>query len=88
MGSRDRWPGAGQLGRPDARQEGRPAAGRALRTQALIEGRGAGPSAGLDRLARAPNSAASSSGVGMPRTTLSRGSSSIDAAYDARCRAR
>jgi len=71
-----------QLGSPDPRQEAWPEDGRALRTHALMAGRGEGASTGLDRLTRAPNSAASSSGAGLPRTTLTSGSSSIDAAYD------
>ena len=69
------------LGRPDVRQEGWAVDGRALRVHGEIEGRGGGGTARLVRLATAPISAASSSGVGLPRATLTRGSLSIDAAY-------
>jgi hypothetical protein len=68
-------------GRPDPRQERGVAAGRALRTHAVIDGRAERESASVDRLVRATTSAATSSAVGVPRTTLTSGSASIDRSY-------
>jgi hypothetical protein len=58
--------------------------GRALRIHALIDDGGAIALAVMDRLRSTPTRAATSSGVGVPRTTLTSGSSSIDRAYDER----
>jgi hypothetical protein len=68
-------------GRPDPRQEPGPAAGRALRTQAVIDGRAERESVSVDRLASAATSAATSSAVGVPRATLTSGSAFIDRSY-------
>jgi hypothetical protein len=72
----------GYEGRPERRQLPGPAEGRALRTHAVIDGRAEHESVGVDRLARATTSAATSSAVGVPRTTLTSGSASIDRSYD------
>lgn len=71
-----------QWGRPEARQDGRRLAGRPLETQVEGVGLSECETWDLDRLTSAPTRAASSSGEGVPRTTLTRVSSSIDAAYD------
>ena len=60
------------------------AAGRALRVHAVVIFSGPLEFVGVDRVSRAPTRAASSSGVGAPRNTLTSGSSFIDVAYDAR----
>lgn len=70
------------VGRPDARQEAGPDAGRELRTQAVIDGGGGASSALLDREASTTVSAASSSSVGWPLVTLTSGSSFTVRAYD------
>jgi hypothetical protein len=71
-----------QRGRADARQEPGPPAGRALRTHEVIDGFRGSSSAIVDLAATTATSAASSSGVGTPRTILTSGSSFIDRAYD------
>jgi hypothetical protein len=69
-------------GSPEARQEAVPIDGRAERTQADPDGRGDLASTVADRAATTATSAASSASVGVPRTTLTSGSSFIDRAYD------
>ena len=69
-------------GRPAARHEAGRTDGRALRTQALIDGSCGGSSVLLDRAASTAISAASSSSVGLPLTMLTSGSSVTVRAYD------
>jgi hypothetical protein len=69
-------------GRPDERQEAGLVDGRADLVQAEVAGRGGGASIVADRAARTVTRAASSRSVGVPRTTLTSGSSFIDRAYD------
>jgi hypothetical protein len=71
----------GYDGRPESRQLPGPVDGRALRTQVVIDGRAERESVDVDRLARAATSEATSSAVGVPRTTLTSGSVSIDRSY-------
>jgi hypothetical protein len=72
----------GYRGRPDTRQEPGPVNGRALRAHSDL-GAGGGPAfTDLDRPSNTPTSAATSSADGVPRTTLTSGSSSIDQPYD------
>jgi hypothetical protein len=71
-----------QRGTHDSRHEAGPALGRALLVQAVAAGAAGGRSTLVDRLSNAPTRAATSSGVGVPRTTLTSGSSFIDVAYD------
>jgi hypothetical protein len=58
--------------------------GRALRIHVLIDDGATVALAVMDRRISTPTRAATSSGVGVPRTTLTSGSSSIDRAYDER----
>jgi hypothetical protein len=69
-------------GRPEERQEAGPIDGRADRDQAEVAGRAGPESTAADRAATIATSAASSRSVGLPRTTLTSGSSFIDRAYD------
>jgi hypothetical protein len=69
-------------GRPDARQEVGTIDGRADRAQADVAGRVGVASTRVDRAATTVTRAASSSAVGLPRTTLTSGSVFIDRAYD------
>jgi hypothetical protein len=69
-------------GRPEERQEAAPIDGRAERAQADAGGRAGRASTAADRAATIVTSAASSRSVGVPCTTLTSGSSSIDRAYD------
>jgi hypothetical protein len=69
-------------GRPEERQEAGPIDGRADRAQVEVAGRAGRASTAADRAAMIVTSAASSRSVGVPRTTLTSGSSSIDRAYD------
>ena len=67
----------------EARQEVGRIDGRADRAQADAPGIRGAASNWLDAVTSTVTSAASSSGVGLPRTTLTSGSVSIDRAYDA-----
>ena len=69
-------------GSPEERQEAGPIDGRADLVQADAAGRCLRASIVADRAATIATRAASSRSVGVPRTTLTRGSSFIDRAYD------
>ena len=69
-------------GRAEARHEAGPADGRADRAHADRCGCTGAASTALDAAVRTVTSAASSSAVGSPRTTLTSGSAFIDRAYD------
>src|SRR5689334_10656803 len=69
-------------GRPERRHEGLAIVGRADIIHAETGGRGGVASIEVDRAATMATRAASSSSVGVPRTTLTSASSSIDRAYD------
>jgi len=69
-------------GSAEARHEAGPIEGRAELVQAEVAGRGRVASTEVDRAASIATSAASSSSAGVPRTTLTSGSVSIDRAYD------
>src|SRR4051812_50137601 len=69
-------------GRPERRHEELPIDGRADIIQAETGVRGETASIEVDVAATTATRAASSRSVGVPRTTLSSGSSSIDRAYD------
>src|SRR5262245_36987921 len=71
-------------GRPEPRHEALLIDGRADISHAETGGRGAAASIAVDRAATTATRAASSRSVGLPRTTLTSGSSSIDRAYDIR----
>lgn len=69
-------------GRAEERQDAGPIDGRADRAQADVRVRAGRASTVADRAATIVTSAASSRSVGVPRTTLTSGSSFIDRAYD------
>jgi hypothetical protein len=69
-------------GRAEERHEAGRIDGRAVRVQAEAAGRAGRASTAADRAATTATSAASSRSVGVPRTTLTSGSSFIDRAYD------
>jgi|1186.fasta_scaffold1133511_1 hypothetical protein len=69
-------------GRPEERQEAGRVDGRADLVQADAAGRDGRVSTLADRAATTVTRAASSRSVGVPRTTLTSGSSIIDRAYD------
>lgn len=70
-------------GSVDCRQDAEPIDGRADIIQAEVARRGGAASMVLDLAATTVTKAASSASVGVPRTTLTSGSVSIDRAYDA-----
>jgi len=69
-------------GNADPRHEPGPAPGRALRTQAGTLDGAECESVAMDRLTSTETNAARSSGAGVPRTTLTSASASIERAYD------
>ena len=69
-------------GCPERRHEGSPIDGRADIIQAETGGREETAFIEVDRAATTATKAANSRSVGVPRTTLTSGSSSIDRAYD------
>ena len=71
-------------GRPERRHEEWPIDGRADIIQAETGGRAETAFIEVDRAAKTAIRAANSRSVGVPRTTLTSGSSSIDRAYDMR----
>ncbi|GIF24464.1 hypothetical protein Ate02nite_71940 [Paractinoplanes tereljensis] len=77
-------PGVIYLGRAESRQLDAEGDGRAERAHDDTPGRETGAFTEVDRAASTVTSAASSRSVGVPRTTLTSGSLSIDRAYDVR----
>lgn len=69
-------------GRPEERQEAGRIDGRADLAQVEVVARAGRVSTAADRAATTATRAASSRSVGVPRTTLTSGSSFIDRAYD------